>query len=111
MTFLKILFVLLTSLPLLFAQSKRPLELADMFKIQRVSDPAISPDGKWVAYTLATPNLAANKMSTDIWIVPAGEAAPGNSPIILRRTGIRHGHLTGNGLRLNQHGRVRRKSG
>ncbi|MEO8168212.1 MAG: S9 family peptidase, partial [bacterium] len=72
MTFLKMLFVLLTSLSLLFAQSKRPLELADMFKIQRVSDATISPDGKWVAYTLATPDLAANKTSTDIWIVPAG---------------------------------------
>jgi dipeptidyl aminopeptidase/acylaminoacyl peptidase len=51
---------------------QRPLELADMFRIQRVSDPALSPDGQWVAYTLTTPDLAANATSTDIWIVPSG---------------------------------------
>ena len=63
--------LLLASASLLIAQSKRPLELADMFRIQRVSDPAVSPDGKSVAYTLTTPNLAANKTSTDIWIISA----------------------------------------
>ena len=59
-----------------FPQSKRPLELADMFTMQRVSDPAISPDGKWVVYTLTTPDLAANKTSTDLWIVSADGGAP-----------------------------------
>jgi dipeptidyl aminopeptidase/acylaminoacyl peptidase len=50
---------------------QRPLELADMFRIGRVSDPAASPDGQWIAYTLTTPELAANKTTSDIWLVPS----------------------------------------
>ena len=36
------------------AQTKRGLELADMFAMKRVASPALSPDGKWVAYNLTT---------------------------------------------------------
>ena len=40
-----LLIVLSSSLP---AQNKRPMELEDLFRIKRVSDPQLSPDGKWV---------------------------------------------------------------
>ncbi len=49
---------------------KRAVTFQDLISMQRVSDPQISPDGKWIAYTVATPDLAANRMSRDIWIVP-----------------------------------------
>ena len=55
----------------LHAQAKRPLELADMFKIRRVSAPALSPDGNWIAYTVTTPNLEQNKNKSDLWLVSA----------------------------------------
>lgn len=54
----------------------RPLELADMFRLQRISDPALSPDGRLVAYTLTTPDLAANRTMTDLWIVPSEGGEP-----------------------------------
>ena len=57
------------------AQTKRPLELADMFKIKRVSAPALSPDGKWVVYTVTTPNLEENKNTTDLWITAVSGGA------------------------------------
>jgi len=44
------LFIALTS----FAQ--RPITPSDIYKIQSVSDPQISPDGKWVAYVLSAPD-------------------------------------------------------
>ncbi len=61
-----------TCLPL-SAQGKRPMELEDMFRIKRVSDPQISPDGHWVAYVV---DKANNKSNTDIWIISSqgGEA-------------------------------------
>ncbi len=72
--------VLLIVVSLLLTQSKsqdkRPLELDDLFKIQRVSEPAISPDGKWVAYTVTTPNLKENKNLTDIWLMPIAGGTP-----------------------------------
>jgi dipeptidyl aminopeptidase/acylaminoacyl peptidase len=39
-----------------------------MFKMKRIADPCVSPDGKWVAYTLTTPNVEANRNSSDIWV-------------------------------------------
>ncbi|MFZ4622114.1 MAG: TolB family protein, partial [Bacteroidota bacterium] len=58
------------------AQTKRPLQLEDMFNIKRVSDPQLSPDGKTVAYVIGVVDKAANRTNTDIWLVPA---AGGNS--------------------------------
>jgi dipeptidyl aminopeptidase/acylaminoacyl peptidase len=52
------------------AQTKRGLELADMFAMKRVASPALSPDGKWVAYNVTTPDLSANKNLTDLWMSP-----------------------------------------
>jgi dipeptidyl aminopeptidase/acylaminoacyl peptidase len=58
------------------SQTKRPLQLEDMFNIQRVSDPQLSPDGKTVAYVVGVVDKAANKTNTDIWLIPtAGGAA------------------------------------
>lgn len=47
----------------------RPLRLDDLFKIQDVRDPQLSPDGKWVAYVVSTTDVKADKSSTDIWMV------------------------------------------
>ena len=34
------------------AQAKRPVTIEDMGTMKRIAAPALSPDGKWVAYTL-----------------------------------------------------------
>ncbi len=67
---------MILSVPVLFAKAGRPLELADMFNIKRVSEPAVSPDGKWIVYTLTTPDVAANKTFSDLWIVSTEGGAP-----------------------------------
>ncbi len=56
--------------------SPRSLAVDDFFKIRGVDDPQISPDGRWVAYTVATSDLEKDKMKTRVWMVPAagGEA-------------------------------------
>jgi dipeptidyl aminopeptidase/acylaminoacyl peptidase len=65
----------IVALPLAAAEGagRRPLALEDLFKMQRLSDPALSPDGRWVAYTVATPNLEKNENSTDLWLTPAAD--------------------------------------
>ena len=59
-----------------FSQEKRPIELEDLFRAKRVSDPQISPDGKWVAYVVAEVDKAENRQNSDLWLVAAagGEA-------------------------------------
>jgi dipeptidyl aminopeptidase/acylaminoacyl peptidase len=58
------------------AQQKRPITFKDLASMHRLSGPQISPDGKWIAYEVGTPNLDANRVAHDIWLVPAdgGEA-------------------------------------
>ena len=46
----------------LFAQTPRPMELADMFQMERVKEPALSPDGQWVVCSVGLPDLNANKV-------------------------------------------------
>ena len=53
------------------APARRPITFQDLISMHRISDPQISPNGEWIAYTVATPDLSANHLSKDIWIVPA----------------------------------------
>ncbi|HXY26150.1 MAG TPA: S9 family peptidase [Candidatus Acidoferrum sp.] len=55
----------------LFAQeTKHAITFDDMIKLHRIAEPQISPDGKWVAYTVSTPDMDANRGVSNIWIVP-----------------------------------------
>src|SRR5215831_1360813 len=56
-----------------FAQTKHPFTFEDMMKLKRVGEPVPSPDGKWVLFTAVDVDLAANKKTPHIWIVPLGE--------------------------------------
>ena len=58
--------------------AQRNLTIDDFFKIKRVRDPQISPEGKWVAYTVKDVDLKEDKSETHIWMVPTsgGEAIP-----------------------------------
>jgi dipeptidyl aminopeptidase/acylaminoacyl peptidase len=52
------------------AQTKHPFTFEDMMKLKRVGDPQISPDGKWVIFSVVDVDLAANSKTPHIWIVP-----------------------------------------
>ena len=56
--------------------AKHPITFDDLIRMHRVSETQVSPDGKWVAYTVATPDLEANRNASDIWMVPTGSGAP-----------------------------------
>src|SRR5467141_2467707 len=68
-----------------FAQdsSKHPITFADMIRMHRVAEPQISRDGKWVAYTVTTPDVEANRGASNIWVV----ATSGGSELQLTRSG------------------------
>src|SRR5580692_12734167 len=74
------LLVLAFTLPAL-AQAKHPFTFEDMMKLKRVGDPQVSPDGKWVIFSVVDVDLEANTKMPHIWIVPlsgdVGTAAPG----------------------------------
>ena len=86
-------FTLAASLVFSQPASRRLLKIEDMHRFHNVGDPQISPDGKWVAYTVGTVDTAADKSDTDIWMTswdgtqhlrvtssPDAETAPRWSP-------------------------------
>ncbi len=65
----RITLAFLCSTALLCAQpAKRLLKIDDMHRFHDVRDAQLSPDGKWVAYTVNTVDTAADKSDTDVWI-------------------------------------------
>src|SRR5688572_19817357 len=50
--------------------------IGDLLNLKRVADPQLSPDGRWVAYTVGTVDKAANRVLNQIWIVGADGRNP-----------------------------------
>ncbi|MDZ7343637.1 MAG: S9 family peptidase [candidate division KSB1 bacterium] len=46
-----------------------PFSIHDMLAMDRISEPKVSPDGKWVVFTLSKTDLEANRRRTDLWLV------------------------------------------
>jgi dipeptidyl aminopeptidase/acylaminoacyl peptidase len=71
-----VLFVLLSVRPALAAG--RPITVAELLAMERLSEPQLSPDGTRVVYTVATPDLAGNRIARNVWIVTLanGDARP-----------------------------------
>jgi dipeptidyl aminopeptidase/acylaminoacyl peptidase len=65
---LSIFVYLLAGLAL--AVEKRPLTVDDMWAVQRVGSPVLSPDGKTAAYTVTAYDMEENRGNADIWLVP-----------------------------------------
>ncbi|HEY3707409.1 MAG TPA: S9 family peptidase, partial [Terracidiphilus sp.] len=83
---LSVLFFVFLS-PALFAQSKRPMTFDDMMAMKRLGETAVSPDGKWLAYSVTTVDLEKNLKTPELWLqkIEGGEpmkisvAQPGDS--------------------------------
>lgn len=73
----RLAFILPLIIPVsLHPQTKRAMEIDDLFRAKRLSDPQLSPDGKWVAYVVVTPDKKANTTYSDIWTIPSGGGVP-----------------------------------
>ena len=51
------------------ADRTHPFSIHDMLAMDRISDPQVSPDGKWIVFVLRTTDLEENKGLTDLWLV------------------------------------------
>ena len=43
-----------------YGQNYKPFTVADLLSVRRVADPQISPDGRWLAYTISDTDRSAN---------------------------------------------------
>jgi dipeptidyl aminopeptidase/acylaminoacyl peptidase len=70
---LLVLLVLAVAAPVL---AQKPFDVDALMKLARVSDPQVSPDGKSVAFTVQSVDLAANNKPTSIYVVPLAGGEP-----------------------------------
>ena len=64
-----VIFCLLAAISLNAQSSRRPIAVDDLSKMRAVGDPQVSPDGRWVAFTVGTVDAEKDKRDTDIWMV------------------------------------------
>ena len=57
-------------------EAGRPMEPQDLYSIQRVSDPQVSPDGRLVAFTVTRADLEQNETDSDLWLVAIAGGTP-----------------------------------
>ena len=50
------------------AQPRRPMTFEDLMKMKRLGETAVSPDGKWLAYSVTTVNLDQNTKTPELFI-------------------------------------------
>jgi dipeptidyl aminopeptidase/acylaminoacyl peptidase len=53
---------------------------ADIARLRQLGNPQVSPDGATVAFTVADPDVAANRYTRRIWLVPASADGGGPRP-------------------------------
>jgi dipeptidyl aminopeptidase/acylaminoacyl peptidase len=86
----RLVFLIVLFFSLFFAlpavsQAKRPFTFEDMMELKRVGEPVPSPDGKWVLFAAVDVDLAANKKTSHIWIVPLNSGGTSASPVQAER--------------------------
>ena len=58
-------------------QTKRPMTFEDMMHMKRLGGTAVSPDGKWLGYSVTTVDLAKNTKTPELWL----QAIAGGEPL------------------------------
>jgi Tol biopolymer transport system component len=91
----RVLILLLTVFSVVpaFSQARHLFTFEDMMSLKRVAEPVPSPDGKWVLFSAVDVDLASNKKTPHIWIVPlaapkAADGATGVPPVEARERGL-----------------------
>jgi len=54
--------------PSCVAQTKRPMTFEDMMKMKRLGETSVSPDGKWLAYSVTSVDLSQNTRTPELWV-------------------------------------------
>src|SRR5712692_489299 len=65
-------FISLFALASFALAQERRFTIDDLLKVRRVGDPQVSPKGDLVAFTITDMDKAANKGTTQIYVVPLG---------------------------------------
>src|SRR3974377_42957 len=66
----RIAFFLLAFSLFTHAQAKHPFTFEDTIQPKRAGEPTVSPDSRWVAFSVVDVNLDENTKTPHLWIIP-----------------------------------------
>jgi dipeptidyl aminopeptidase/acylaminoacyl peptidase len=55
--------------PVARAQDTHPFNVHDLWAMDRISDPQVSPDGRWIVFGISSLDEDANRRRSDLWMV------------------------------------------
>ena len=58
------------------AFGQHAMRFEDLASFHRIGAPQLSPDGRWLAYDVSTPDLAANKSFSGVYVMASSSGAP-----------------------------------
>jgi dipeptidyl aminopeptidase/acylaminoacyl peptidase len=61
---------------LLAVNGERPFSIDELLAIPRVTDPQLSPDGRWVAFTIGRQDREQNRSTAGLYLVPVTGGEP-----------------------------------
>ncbi|MDH3492314.1 MAG: S9 family peptidase [Acidobacteriota bacterium] len=67
--------------------AKRAITIDDYFKMKNIGNPVVSPDGKWIAFTVSELDLKKDKAETRVWMI----SSEGGEPIPMTSQGYSAG--------------------
>ena len=67
--------VLLLFSAMVFCQNKVPITHDSMWLMKRVGAPAVSPDGRWVLFSVQEAAYDEKEVVNDLWITPSDNSA------------------------------------
>jgi dipeptidyl aminopeptidase/acylaminoacyl peptidase len=72
----KIILLSFVLLATIVANAQLTFTINDLINVKRVGDPQVSPDGKWIAYTVGIVDKEANRTLTQIYTMAADGSRP-----------------------------------
>jgi dipeptidyl aminopeptidase/acylaminoacyl peptidase len=77
------------------AADRRPMQFEDLMKMRRLGDMALSPDGKWILFSVTDVDLEKNTRTSHLWVVPA--AGGDEKPVTASSAGESRGRFSPDG--------------
>jgi dipeptidyl aminopeptidase/acylaminoacyl peptidase len=67
---------LLAASPAPTGAAGRPFRFEELARTERIGGLDVSPDGKWIVYSVGIPVIAENRVKSAIWLAPTAAGAP-----------------------------------
>ena len=78
--------------------AQRPMQFTDLMKMRRLGDSSLSPNGRWVLFSVTDADLERNTRTSHLWVIPA--AGGQEKPVTASSAGESRGRFSPDGKQI-----------